>query len=47
MDFMLGLPSTRIGQGSILVVVDRFSKMARVIASKKTEDATLVVHLFF
>lgn len=47
MDFMLGLPSTRVGQDSILVVVNRFLKMTHVIASKKTEDATLVLHLFF
>ena len=44
MDFALGLPCTRIDRDSILVVVDRFSKIAHLIASKKTKDAALVAH---
>ncbi|KAM0066873.1 putative nucleotidyltransferase, Ribonuclease H [Helianthus debilis subsp. tardiflorus] len=47
LDFITGLPRTKRNKDSILVVVDRFSKMAHFLACHTTYDAVQVANLYF
>ena len=47
MDFMSGLPTTRRGHDCVYVVVDRFSKMAIMVACRKMITAEETAKLFF
>jgi hypothetical protein len=47
MDFVIGLTPTSRRSDSIMVVVNRFSKMAHFMTCKKVQDASSIVGLYF
>ena len=46
-EFSMALPRTQRGKESIIVVVDRFSKMAHFMPCHKTNDSSNVSDLYF
>ena len=47
MDYMSGLPSTKIGNDCVFVVMDRFSKMAILKTCRKSITTEATAKLFF
>ena len=47
MDLIVALPKTQKGKGAIMVVVDRFSKMAHFVPCHKTNDASYIIAIYF
>lgn len=47
MDYMSGLPSTKHDNDSVFVVIDRFSKMAIMVACKKSITTEATAKIFF
>jgi len=46
-NLIVALPRTQRGKDAIMVVVDRFSKMAHLIPCHKTNDANYITKLYF
>ena len=42
LDFIVALPKTQRGKDAIMIVVDRFSKMAQIIPYHKIDDASYI-----
>ena len=47
MDFITDLPKTRNGHSSILVVVDRFTKMVKLIPLSENTTVPVIAQIFF
>jgi len=47
MDFIVTPPSTQGGKDAIMVLADRFSKMAHYVSCHKTNDASYIAELYF
>jgi hypothetical protein len=47
LDFVVGLPKMQRNKDSIMVAVDRFSKMTQFVPCNKTLDASNVADLYF
>ena len=47
MDFLIELPKTEAGHNGVLVIIDRFSKMAKFLPTKDPAMAEYIADLVF